>query len=254
MLFRDILSVVAAAVTISSFFLTCKGTFHIVRREGTGTLYILNKGIAWEISDEKTVERLGFELSNIEDVNDHMLSYFRSGVALDQKADIPPLYPLDETMDEIMRAELTKISLLQTTMIYGFQRMGDYINPSATYWKGRIFMATGLAWGIIEGKPANEHTEFRWVNTSQFPFHTKDKYLGIANQIDQLEIALVGQDPRLLQVDDNTLFVAFTNRFARFVRMGMAEIVINGTGQAELRNVFNTLNPPPELTGNQKNW
>jgi hypothetical protein len=62
------------------------------------------------------------------------------------------------------------------------------INPSLILFKSRLLLATGLAWGVIEGKAANEHLEYRWANNSYFPFPSqpnsidgKNKYLGVGN-------------------------------------------------------------------------
>jgi predicted GH43/DUF377 family glycosyl hydrolase len=95
----------------------------------------------------------------------------------------------------------------------------------------------------------------RWVNNTYFPFHSSEDYLGISTKINPLNQELVGQDPRFIQVDENRLFVAYTNRFGHVVRMGMAEVVLNtDTGITSLENVHGTINPPEGHRGDEKNW
>jgi hypothetical protein len=220
--------------------------------DNEGKIYLLNKGWAREITDSKSVERLGFSIDSLENISGSMLSLFRLGHA----ADHPPIYPYNNNLDELTRAEIAMIDALQTPLLYGMRKLGEYINPGVIPWKGRLFLASGLAWGFTEGgKSANEKTEFQWVNNTYFPFHSSEDYLGISTKINPLNQELVGQDPRFIQVDENRLFVAYTNRFGHVVRMGMAEVVLNtDTGITSLENVHGTINPPEGHRGDEKNW
>jgi hypothetical protein len=131
-----------------------KSSFTIVKlTSDEEKIYLLNKGWAKEISDPKTVEHLGFSSDNLETITEGMLSLFKLGPT----ADDPPIYPYDTTLDEITRAEIAKIRVMQEPLLYGMIRFpGEYINPSVIKWKGRLLLATGLAWGLVQGKTSNE--------------------------------------------------------------------------------------------------
>jgi hypothetical protein len=202
-------------------------------------IFLLNRGTAQEILENVTVTFLGFDPSNLMAMNYSLLSAFHRN-----NEPVPKMQMAKVDPDECMRVEILKINTLQTRMLYGLKKVGEYINPAILMWKGRYFLGCGLAWGFIAGKAANEHLEFQWLNLSSAPFHSSERYLGISPTINEIDRIVIGQDPRFVLMNPDKVFVAYTNRFGRNIRMGMAEIVINGSGIANIINVHETITPP----------
>ena len=216
----------------------------IVRTESPNSFennryFLLNRGTAREILDNGTVSFLGFDPQNLTNISYSLLSAFHREIE-----PVPTIHLNKVDPDECMRVELLKINTLQVRLLYGLTKVGDYINPAIVKWNGRYLLGCGLAWGFIAGKAANEHLEFQWVNLSSNPFYSKDKYLGISTTIDPIDRVVIGQDPRFVVRSPDRIFVAFTNRFGRHIRMGMAEVVINSSNIANIVNLHSTITPP----------
>jgi len=220
----------------------CPG-FTVVRTVSSSEIennryFLLNRGSAKEILDNNTISFLGFDLASITNISYSLIySFRREGIA-------PSIVIGKVEPDECMRVELLKINTLQVNLLYGLEKIGEYINPAIIPWKGRYLLGCGLAWGYITGKAANEHLEFQWLNRTSAPFYSNERYLGISGTIDVIDNVVVGQDPRFTVIDANRIFVAFTNRFGRQIRMGMAEIFINSSNVATVVNIHNTIIPP----------
>ena len=218
-------------------------SYIIVRTVSSNTLendriFLLNRGTAREILENVTVTFLGFDPSNIISMNYSLLSTFHRNNEPVPKMQMEKVVP-----DECMRVEILKINTLQTRMLYGLKKVGEYINPAILIWKGRYFLGSGLAWGFTAGKPANEHLEFQWLNLSSAAFYSSERFLGISPTIDVIDRVVIGQDPRFVLMDPDKIFVAYTNRFGKHIRMGMAEIVINSSNLANIVNVHETIVP-----------
>ena len=189
-------------------------SYHIV--EVNHEYYLLNRGVARKIPDEATVKTLGYDLSFIEKIPEDLLREFNQGPS------VPLIFQKAGDPDEIMRVELLKNDVLQGRLLYDIQYIGQFINPSLVLFKNRLFLAGGLGWGIVDGKKANEMLEFRWMNVSFFPFFSTDNHYGVPwNQIDYLHnTQFLGQDPRMLVIDEDHIFLCYTNRFGSRLRMG----------------------------------
>lgn len=116
-----------------------------------------------------------------------------------------------------------------------------------------------VQWFEFVGKSANENIEFALLRNPKYEFNASDSWGGLSEKISPLpnEKALVGQDPRLLQLDDNTIFIAYSNRFTRYIRMGMALVHYNeGDSKLEYRNISGTIriDRPQIKNTHQKNW
>jgi hypothetical protein len=202
---------------------------------------LLNRGSAREIQDNLTVATFGYDPENLTIIDNNFLNaYHREPYSF-----VPLIHLAKVDPDECMRVELLKINTLQVSMLYGMVKIGEYINPAIVKWNGRFLLGCGLAWGTIAGKAANEHLEFHWINISDGHFLSPERYLGISSSvIDAIDTPIVGQDPRFVVINSSRIFVAFTNRFGRLIRMGMAEIMINSSNMASVVNLHHTIIPP----------
>lgn len=219
-------------------------------------LYLIHRGRIRKLpaeSTETTIRNLGFDPNLVHNISAH---HVRSLV----KGDDVPVVKLEREndVDEVIRVFLLANKVLQGRLIESVTHIGNYINPSLVPFRGRLLMATGLAWtvnGVNEGKPATEFLEFRWFNNSAFPFHSSNTYLGIDTYIHPLnDTGLLGQDPRMVKVNEDKVVIVYTNRFEPpKPRMGLAELVYNKTtnriqaGRVFLTLFFNSRNT-------EKNW
>jgi hypothetical protein len=165
---------------------------------------------------------------------------------------------MDRSADDLTRIELIKSYVLNGRLLHSAEAVGQYINPCITKWQGRLLLATGLSWGQAGAnhKAATNTIEFRWVNNSAYPFHTEGPYLGIHNEIEELPSMIIGQDPRIVVLNDPDRFhIYFTNQFEKIARMGMAEVAVNrSTGTVEVVKSCFTIHPMHEPHNPQKNW
>jgi predicted GH43/DUF377 family glycosyl hydrolase len=128
--------------------------------------------------------------------------------------------------DDIIADELAKITAMTGHLIEpNMTCFGVHVNPSVVLFRGQLLFATGQAWGAPPGE--ENRIEFQWLNYSGFPllpnneeitstnqsmgvFVNKTFYLPFTDIVDQSTL-LVGQDPRLLVVDDYTIVVVYTS-------------------------------------------
>jgi hypothetical protein len=217
------------------------------------------------VPDAQTLEALGYQResssftssSTIPTLSHKDLSRFHSGSPL------KPLHQRDGSPDELMRIELERNLVLQGRLLHNLTYLGEYINPSVTYFCDHLLLATGLAWGITEGRAATEHVEFRWLNHPFAPFPATSKgsgessytYFGVSGKkLAYLDVPMVGQDPRMVVYND-TLVVTFTYRFSNVITMGMSRVVCNRSAQVvhvvQYDNSFYFQLDPQH---DQKNW
>ena len=109
-------------------------SYVIVRSVSSNTLendriYLLNRGTAREILENVTVTFLGFDPLNIVSMNYSLLSAFHRNNEPVPKMQMEKVVP-----DECMRVEILKINTLQTKMLYGLKKVGEYINPAILLW------------------------------------------------------------------------------------------------------------------------
>lgn len=217
-------------------------------------LYLLHHGVrrALPVNDNETIQHLGFNPTQFKHLPIHHFLGFAVGEP------VPPIHQKDSSTDEIMRVALEANHILQPRLFKELFHVGNYINPSLVLFKGRFLMATGLAWsvnGVNEGKAPTEHMEFKWYNHSLYPFFSDSPYIGVGARINALEHRpLLGQDPRMLRVNDDKIIICYTNRFETpRTRMGIAEIIYNATtdrleaGQVYVTIFWNSKQP-------EKNW
>lgn len=192
-------------------------------------------------NDNETVINLRFDPASAREISTHHFQSLSKGEA------IPPIqFKNKDDIDEIFRVMCLVNRVLQGRLIEDVFFIGKYINPSLVPFRGRFLMATGLAWqinGVNEGKPATEFLEFRWVNHTQNPFYSEEKYCGLNKNIQALDTGgILGQDPRMVPVGKDKVVVVYTNRFEPRPRMGAAELIYNHTtGMIERGRVMVTL-------------
>lgn len=210
--------------------------------------YLVHRETARLIPDENTLRLLGFRPEDARHISSKFLGTFKKG------PNIEAMIQHNASPDEIMRIELLKNKILQGRLMANITYIGEYINPSVTPFCGRFFLAVGLAWGFVEGKAATEHLEFRWVNHTLNHFANSGMYYGVQDRIDNLDVPLIGQDPRMI-TDGDKLYLVFTYRYSNPVSMGAAEIVCNHTTKTvNVTNYDVSIVFFQEPYNNQKNW
>lgn len=275
---------VGTLLTISLFVAHClivgdaSNHHHLVRTCSPGTrnpalsdecrYFILQKRhtIAREIVDADTMTALNINTSAVHMVPEDV---FHKSYRLGDN--FPSLKLKAYNPDEIMRVEILKLkTLMDEDLLYDHTGIGAFVNPSVVVFKNRLVLCTALSWGGIFGLkgPANDHIEFRWVNHTDFPFYeapeSAHQYLGLpTNTTGAMALAdpfnvkeiLLGQDPRLLVLDNDTMLVAYTNRYATPLKMGIA-IVKHSPVLDKLLVTENyiALEPNEDNYAPQKNW
>ena len=135
------------------------------------------------------------------------------------------------------------------------------MNPSVTYFRGRLLMAASLQMGFTGSRhkyPTN-NVEFRWVNHTNYPFYTEETYLGIENEISELNMEIKGQDPRMIVHNDSFVQLFFTSILngLQHQKMGVAELrYLSDHGRLNLTYKAQPIIPgyPLDRSLNQKNW
>eukprot|EP00600_Ochromonadales_sp_CCMP1393_P006007 CAMPEP_0174969968 /NCGR_PEP_ID=MMETSP0004_2-20121128/9083_1 /TAXON_ID=420556 /ORGANISM="Ochromonas sp., Strain CCMP1393" /LENGTH=444 /DNA_ID=CAMNT_0016219569 /DNA_START=140 /DNA_END=1474 /DNA_ORIENTATION=- len=232
--------------------------YDVVRLEN-GTAFLITNGgrVAKRIDGEDTITTLGFNMQMLSTVSPGKLNALRIGDA------VPPLKQKDNSMDEIIRIAVMKSAAVNGNLMKGSKWLGMYINPSVVPWKGRLLLATGLAWGEADGLPSDNTIAFRWYNFSTYRFEDeKMPYLciygdGLHKLSKNADLGfIIGQDPRIVLLEDGDRFqIFFTNPFESIARMGMAEVAINHTsGCPEVVNRRFTIHPQVDPHEPQKNW
>jgi predicted GH43/DUF377 family glycosyl hydrolase len=247
---RAVLSLLVLCLSIES--LVGKLLYKVVMLKENSTAYVVVNNLAKQLPDSESVVTLGFQLDSLESITLPELQKYTIGLPA------PSLKFMDRSADDLTRIELMKSFVLNGRLLHSAEAVGEYINPCITKWQGRLLLATGLSWGQAgtKHKPATNTIEFRWVNNTAYPFTTEDPYLGIHNEIEPLPSMIIGQDPRIVVLEDPDRFhIYFTNQFEKIARMGMAEVAVNRTtGIAEVAKSCFTIHPMHEPHNPQKNW
>jgi len=154
---------------------------------------------------------------------------------------LPNLAPQSGTADEHMRVFLLRESLLQDADLVTDQlQIGRYINPSVVAWRGHLVKAAANSWevqgssNVWGGADYNDRIEMHCVlaNSSWSQLAaatvtgpTTPLNLTAVNDVDGPGLGILGQDPRLLVVDDGVMLVASTWRFGAKIKMGLAVLL-----------------------------
>jgi predicted GH43/DUF377 family glycosyl hydrolase len=218
-----------------------------------------------EIVDPSTMAFLGVNVSTVPVVDS-----FESIKALYRIGEKMPLLTLktDPSPDEIIADELAKIAALTGPLIQqNISHLGVYINPSVVLFRGQLLLATGRAWGAPLGE--KDKLEFQWLNHSDFPhlrnngttthqemgvFTNKTFYVPFTD-IANPSTVLLGQDPRLLVVDDYTIVVVYT-AIMRPVKAAVAILTSSPLdGRLRVSEMYVALQASNVRTSEpQKNW
>lgn len=242
-------------VFVTSLFWSCVygiSLYAVKKFEGNDSTYLIVNNVAKPLSDEASIVSLGFKPTALETISLSDLEKMKIGPS------IPSLKYHDQSPDELTRIEILKSQAIMGDLIYEAKDVGNYINPAIVKWQGRLLFATGLSWGFAgsKHKPPTNTLEFRWLNDSHFPYYTETPYLGIDNEVEELSSMIIGQDPRIVVLDDPDRFqVYYTNQFEKIARMGMAEVMVNRTtNTVQVVKYFYTIHPTMDWKSPQKNW
>jgi predicted GH43/DUF377 family glycosyl hydrolase len=255
----------------------------IDHKDGTAgspkTVYFLKHNRLKTVSDFKTFENLGFKVDDIAEITENQFNSFQFS------SEYLPVYriPPGEPIDAFIGLELYKSRFLQEIFLTNITEIGYYINPSLVPFRGRLFLATGLAWGMHDNHNFNEHLEFRWFNNSLLPFSSFSSirpplatpsadpnqnipdpnlndtyYEGINEQhISNLlqNQPIFGEDPRVVPINDDEAYIVFTNRFHNPLVMGIALLQYNKEKkQIEITRVKTVIHPAVNAGEKNKNW
>lgn len=137
-----------------------------------------------------------------------------------------------KTSDDILAAFILRSDTFNGILLSDFHCVGDYVNPSIGEFRGRLFMATSLQMGLsgTQKKIPTNRIEFRWVNTTKYSFQTSSNYLGVANEIQELNQTILGQDPRMIIYNETYIQLFFTSLQhygLQAQRMGTAELQVS---------------------------
>jgi len=166
------------------------------------------------------------------------------------------LMPDDSLENYIRRSTFFNGNLLQN-----ISRVGSYVNPSITLFRGRLLMVVSLELGFTgsRNKPPSNTIEFRWLNSTEYPFAASinNTYLGVDEvDVSPLNRELTGQDPRVLVTNDSYFQILFTSLgyvTSKAQRMGVAEVQY----VEERKRLEITYERQPILVSSknsQKNW
>ncbi|RYG59493.1 hypothetical protein EON64_20160, partial [archaeon] len=199
----------------------------------TGIYLILFNRTLHRLEDEKTLATLDVDLASVETVSS-LPSQF------ELRDSIPPIVYNRRDADDIIRVEVLKSQIFMGPLLRDITDIGGYINPSLAVFRGRLLLATGVAWtlsGMNDGLPASDMVHIKWLNNSRYPFYSEAPYLGVGMRLQPVHCAgsmdsALGQDPRLMLFQDK-LHLTFTNRhIIPHLRLSMAELgVVGGEGR-----------------------
>jgi hypothetical protein len=243
------------------------------------TVYFLKHNRLKALSDFKTFENLGFKVDDILEITENQFKTYEF------ISDPFPVYhvPAGDGIDTAIATEIFKSRYLQEILLSNITSIGDYINPTIVPFRGRLFLATGLAWGMHDSHNFNEHLEFRWLNNSLLPFSSFSSiyrtaassnsdlsknipdpnpndtyYEGINEQhISNLlqNQPIFGEDPRFVPISNEEAYIVFTNRFHNPLVMGIALFQYNKEKkQIEITRVKMVINPVVDAGAKNKNW
>jgi predicted GH43/DUF377 family glycosyl hydrolase len=208
-------------------------------------------GVAKQILDDVTVTNLNYEPDKLRTVSLSKLNEYKIGPAIDS------IRKSDGSPDDITRLELQRCLAVMGRIIYDAHYIGEYMNPAVVKWHQRLLLVTGSNYGRANSKATkNAFLEFRWFNHTFQSFTDDSKYLGITTgEVDMLDKEAYGEDPRVVVVSDDRIFVFYAYPFQALTRIGLLEVAINPASQkAEIASLHTNIHPTVESNLRHKNW
>jgi len=225
-------------------------------KEVKSYLVVRNK-FARLIYDNDSIANLNLDPNTMQEMTeDNFLKEYTVGEPL------PPLGYKDKSPDDCVRIYSLRSSIFNGDDLYlDFSNVGEYMNPSVMKFRGRLLLVTPLQIGFTgsEHKPHTGTIEFKWLNSSRFPFYTTTPFLGIENEVRALNDVVVGEDPRALYFNDSyfQLYFTFVGHGRHHQKMGVAEfryIESEGRINVTYQHAPIVAMHPLDNTRNQKNW
>lgn len=211
------------------------------------------------ISDKESVETLNLNPSEMVEMTE---GKFKETYTIGDP--LPRIAYSDKSPDDAVRIYTLRSSIMNGDDLFiDYSNVGEYMNPSVLKFRDRLLMLTPLQIGFTgsEHRPKTGTIEFKWLNSSLYPFHTVTKHLGVENEVHALNELLFGEDPRVQYFNESYFQVYYTyippnfNRHAQ--KMGVAEVRYI----AEERSINITYRASPiipvhplDSTHSQKNW
>lgn len=235
-------------------------SFHLVAvpKNQANVTYMLVGKTARHVPDKETVVTLDFDPNDLPVLSEKELH------RLYTIGDPIPLLSYKSKMpDDIFDVFMLRSKLLNGDIFRQIEMVGDYINPSIGLFRNRLLFMSSTQMGLSgsQKKPPTHQIEFRWVNSSDHPYYSDQPYLGVYNEIEELNLMIRGQDPRMVIYNDSYIQVFFTSivHGLEHQRMGTAEIrYMEDTQTLNVTYINQELRPGTRdsvlLGRHQKNW
>ena len=248
-------TLIALCLSLSPSLLVATLPYKVLRlnEDNNNTAFLIISKVAKAVPDDATIVSLGYDPQSLESISLADLNKLKAGEKL------ASLKYNNQSPDELTRIEIAKSYALQGNLIHDVLDVGNYINPTIVKFQGRLLLAACLSVGFSGAKlkPSNGNIEFRWFNHTDYPFSTTGPYLGIENEIESLPTVMVGQDPRIIVMDDPNKFqIYFTKQLGvKYIRMGMAKVALNTTTNIiDIEHYYHAITPTLGVNLHQKNW
>lgn len=129
--------------------------------------------------------------------------------------------------------------ILQPVSLTNIEYLGRYINPSLIVWHDRLLLAGETTMHAAENDTLHlRRIGFHWFNHTEYPFYDDKPYLGInstANEMTYFQEHIIGQDPRLLLLPNQSILMTFTRHDSyvshRNLRVGSTILSLNPKNQ-----------------------
>lgn len=234
--------------------------FHFVNvpSKDTNKTYLLIDKVARFVPDKETVVTLECDPDIFPLLSEKELSH---SYTLGEP--VPLISFKTKGADDIMAAFIQRSTVFNGNIFRSIEKVGDYINPSISLFRGRLFFMSSRQMGLSgsQQKPPSHSIEYRWVNSSDHPFYTEGPYLGVHNEIEDINMMTRGQDPRFIVYNDTYIQVYFTSILHGLdhQRMGTSEIrYLEETKTINVTFINQELGPNQResvlLGRHQKNW
>ena len=232
--------------------------YRIVRlaEEKADTYYLLYNNVSRLIPDVDTVYGLNFKISNLTTITGQELSAY-------SRKDPVPLMKTDKTADGNTKLYVDRSDLFNGKDLWSFEYIGNYINPAIGPFRGRLLMVTPLEFHLHTGiggkkKIATNTIEFMWVNSTGYRYYSNDTYLGIGSEIEQLNTAIVGGDPRMIIYNDSYIEIYFAYVLAGYEYQKVSVVELRYLDHLSLINVTYMIQPIYDKhlfhRSREKNW
>lgn len=215
--------------------------------------FLLVNKIARPIQHPESIAALNFNINDLKNMSESSLSSYSIGEP------IPLFTYMSKDPDDAVRLYILKSSIFNGKLLTNIVKVGDYINPSIGLFNGRLFLVSALQLGLsgIKKKYPNNNVEFQWLNNTRYPFYSNEPYLGIESDIEQLNIEIKGQDPRMIIHNDTFVQIFFTSVVEGLThqKMGVAELkYLKNEKRINITYVIQPIIPTANMNRNQKNW